>query len=249
MSSLTNTTTAQDIAQIEADIAAAQILQSGVTIGKDGEILGTNAEIQAELAKRKKLFKLENAKEALLHPEPPEPEEQALEDAPSTPRNAAKTLSLLGYGIRGAGSQMGRYTGSLPMPGSIWTPFFLLLFTWIMLIPVNGHTRFGWMWLTLTHNAFIGISGQNPDVNAPPIGAAILGLTSGNGGGSGPAPVGSGLGSGISGTGSGGVGFQPPFQLPSIPTQPTLPQGVTDNPSPTVTPLSVPYFSLGVIYE
>ena len=52
----------------------------------------------------------------------------------------------------------------LPVPGSIALPFLLLLLLWIVLIPVNGHTRLMWLWLTMLNQAaispVIGASGN-----------------------------------------------------------------------------------------
>lgn len=43
----------------------------------------------------------------------------------------------------------------LPTPGSMAVPLILLLLFFFLLIPINGHTRIVWLWLTLTGNAEI----------------------------------------------------------------------------------------------
>jgi hypothetical protein len=45
---------------------------------------------------------------------------------------------------------------NIPQPTSLLVPLVMLLVAFFLLIPVNGHTRFVWLWLTLTGNASIG---------------------------------------------------------------------------------------------
>ena len=40
-------------------------------------------------------------------------------------------------------------------PGSIFLPVSILLVFWLLLLPVNGHTRIEWLWLALTGNAHL----------------------------------------------------------------------------------------------
>ena len=47
---------------------------------------------------------------------------------------------------------------ALPTPGSIAIPLILLLVFFFLLIPINGHTRFVWLWLVLSGNAEISPS-------------------------------------------------------------------------------------------
>lgn len=49
----------------------------------------------------------------------------------------------------------GRIEG-LSMPGGIMLPLGILLVLFLILIPVNGHTRLMWLWLAFTGNAQIG---------------------------------------------------------------------------------------------
>ena len=59
---------------------------------------------------------------------------------------------------------------NLPTPGSLAFPLIILLVFFFLLIPVNGHTRFVWLWLAMTGQAEIsgsspsGFAG-NPNVN------------------------------------------------------------------------------------
>lgn len=56
----------------------------------------------------------------------------------------------------------------IPTPGSIVFPLIVLGVFFFLLLPVNGHTRFVWLWLVLTGNAEIsnGASGDFGDQNS-----------------------------------------------------------------------------------
>ncbi len=78
--------------------------------------------------------------------------------------SANNVVDKTGQVWRGATAQLGR----IPTPGSIILPLIALLVFFFMLIPVNGHTRFVWLWLVLTGNADItggGASGNFGNTN------------------------------------------------------------------------------------
>ena len=56
-------------------------------------------------------------------------------------------------------NEVGAAIGSVPIPGSLLLPLTVLLLFFFALLPVNGHTRLMWLWLTLTGNAHL--SGEN----------------------------------------------------------------------------------------
>ena len=56
-------------------------------------------------------------------------------------------------GLRANSYRMNRRLGNIPTPGGVWVPIGLLLFFFLILIPVNGHTRIRWLW-----NVFVGSS-------------------------------------------------------------------------------------------
>lgn len=62
--------------------------------------------------------------------------------------------------VVGAGQALatGTYNGlsNAPIPGGIGVPLVILLVLFIVLLPVNGHTRLMWLWLSLTGQAEIG---------------------------------------------------------------------------------------------
>lgn len=43
----------------------------------------------------------------------------------------------------------------VPTPGTLATPFGILILLWLILIPYNGKPRIAWLWLALTGNAVI----------------------------------------------------------------------------------------------
>lgn len=96
--------------------------------------------------------------------------------------------------------------GSLPAPGTIIFPLAVLLVFFFLLIPVNGHTRFVWLWLVFSGNAEI----QNDNTGG---GGGDFGNTTDTSGG--------GIVSGNFGSpnntsgGSAGGSFLPTLPLPS----------------------------------
>lgn len=70
--------------------------------------------------------------------------------------------------VRGTGVTL----GNLPQPGSIVLPLVVLIVFFLLLIPVNGHTRFVWLWMVLSGNAVIGQSspGSGGDTATPDSG-------------------------------------------------------------------------------
>jgi hypothetical protein len=82
-------------------------------------------------------------------------EERAREDLFT--KTASDTTTAIGNIVKGTGVQIER----LPQPGSLVTPLVILLVFFFLLLPVNGHTRFVWIWLTLTGNAEIGDNNSN----------------------------------------------------------------------------------------
>jgi len=88
-------------------------------------------------------------------------EEQAREDLFA--KTASDTTTAISGIVKGTGVQIER----LPTPGSLVLPLVILLVFFFLLLPVNGHTRFVWIWLTLIGNAEIGDSGfaGNSNVN------------------------------------------------------------------------------------
>lgn len=92
----------------------------------------------------------------------------------------------------------GTTLGNLPQPGSIVLPLVVLIVFFLLLLPVNGHTRFVWLWMVLSGNAVIGQSSPN------------------SGGSTTPAPDSGGTGTGSTG-GTAPVVTTPSFTL-ALPT-------------------------------
>jgi hypothetical protein len=83
---------------------------------------------------------------------------------------------------------------SVPTPGSVMLPLLVLVVLFVMFLPVNGHTRFVWLWLVVTGNADIagastatgggGPSGVVVDTSTPvdtslPLLSTLAGVTTG----------------------------------------------------------------------
>lgn len=78
-------------------------------------------------------------------------EQQQAAQLSSLQTSATRTTQAVGSIFRGVGIRL----GSIPA-GSIVVPLAILLVFFLLLIPVNGHTRFVWLWMVLTGDAVIG---------------------------------------------------------------------------------------------
>lgn len=66
---------------------------------------------------------------------------------------AAQAATRAGNRVRSGASSTNKWLANVPTPGGIWVPFWILVFLFLILFPVNGHTRMMWFWLVLTNNA------------------------------------------------------------------------------------------------
>ena len=103
-----------------------------------------------------------------------------------------KTAAALRRVVKGTGVRL----ASLPTPGSIVLPLVVLLAFFFLLLPVNGHTRFMWLWLVVTGNADIGQGSGASDTKGS--------------GTAGPASPPDTIGSGDTGTGTTAPPVTPP---------------------------------------
>lgn len=58
--------------------------------------------------------------------------------------------------LKQQGTALNRFLAAIPTPGDIWTPFFILLILFLIIIPVKGHSRLYWLWLVIVGHAHIG---------------------------------------------------------------------------------------------
>lgn len=65
--------------------------------------------------------------------------------------SASQTVNAASRIVKGTGVKL----AALPTPGSIVLPLVVLAIFFLLLLPVNGQTRFMWLWLTITGNAHI----------------------------------------------------------------------------------------------
>lgn len=78
-------------------------------------------------------------------------------------KSASQTVNAASSIIKGTGVRI----ESLPTPGSIVLPLVILIVFFLLLLPVNGHTRLVWIWLVLTGNADISNDGQGSGSSTP----------------------------------------------------------------------------------
>ncbi len=84
---------------------------------------------------------------------------EGVQDTVASGREVVRTNAL----------RLGNAVGAIPIPGDLIVPLALLLLFFFALIPIGGHTRLMWLWLTLTGNA--QISGTGGGTTTPVVGA------------------------------------------------------------------------------
>lgn len=84
------------------------------------------------------------------------------EEANAFERIAQSTTQAISSIWKGAQVRL----SGLPTPGSLMLPLIVWLILFFLLVPVNGHTRFTWLWLTLTNNAAIQPGASSSDTSA-----------------------------------------------------------------------------------
>ena len=99
--------------------------------------------------------------------------------------------------LRQQGQQLNRRLGGIATPGDVWTPFFILLALFLIMIPVNGHSRLLWLWLVILGGAHV----STPYASQQQVFEGAAGAT-GNNSTNFYGPISSG---GVSGNGSGGT--------------------------------------------
>lgn len=178
---------AADMAKLENQILMAKLIQSGAYIDKNGQLVGSPAQLQKELDKQNRLNELEDKKRGLLEPglapEPPELEEDE-ETAPGGInrtvrqgyRQAAIALRGASLGLNRFGKRLNTRLGRVPTPGGMWVPIVIVLVLWLAIIPVNGHTRMKWLWMVYMGDAALSLTNQTPQApssaptsSSPPI--------------------------------------------------------------------------------
>jgi len=91
-----------------------------------------------------------------------EREQREQEEKDAFVKSANATVAAMKSIVRGTNVGLSR----LPLPGGLLFPFVILLVFFLLLIQVNGHTRFSWLWLTLSGNASI-------EPGTPPTGTPV----------------------------------------------------------------------------
>ena len=77
---------------------------------------------------------------------------------------------------RGIIKNTGVHLSAIPTPKGLVLPLLVLIICFLLLIPVNGHTRLVWIWLVLTGNAEItgSTNGKTSDTSPDSTGTTTL---------------------------------------------------------------------------
>ena len=107
---------------------------------------------------------------------------------------AAREATLIGQAEKllnsgkSSASAAGVKLSNIPTPGDLTVPLVLLVVFFFILITYNGNTRFQWLWLVLTGNAYVTTSApNNQGSSTPPASSGIINPGT-QGGGKGPLP-------------------------------------------------------------
>jgi len=164
------------------ELTQPKILAEGHAATEQARAEARERQSRETLAQVKEAERIRKAQEGLLGKEEAE---RLLEQQR---REEERTRTLLGIAdrvVRSAkdrGSNVGARIASLPTPGSFWTPLIILLVLFFILIRYNGHTRFEWIWLTLTNNAYISYASA-PGTSGPAFPVPATTNTTGQAGG------------------------------------------------------------------
>ena len=160
------------IADIQKQIANAELVKTQNFYGPPGRVI-TNPVIsvdgtqitEQEANDRINVLKAEEKEDSIT-------DEVARQAKIAQTRMVQGALSF-GNGIRQRAKQSNRFLGNIPTPGDVWVPLWILLFIFMILIPVNGHTRLYWLWLVIVGHAELTEEynyQQNPNQIFPGIG-------------------------------------------------------------------------------
>lgn len=173
---------AADMAKLDNQILMARLIQSGAYVDKNGQLVGSPAQLQKELDKQNRLNELEDKRRGLLDPGlAPEPDEEDTGDGEVAPGSIGRTVrqgwrrAALGMRVAGAttrhlGRRWNQRLARVPTPGGMWVPIVLLLVLWLAIIPENGHTRLRWLWMVYMGDAQVTVSDQTKNTGPPSFG-------------------------------------------------------------------------------
>lgn len=157
------------IANIQAELDT-PLTSNGASSNGNGSVLeprpAPNVDAPTPLTKEDEKQKKEAAKAQS------EEEKRVADIEAARQQQQQKVQGLAGATLQQAGN-IWRNTkvrlGDVPTPGSILLPLAILLLGFFILIPVNGHSRFVWLWLALSGNAQIGLrsSPDSPGASSP----------------------------------------------------------------------------------
>lgn len=88
-------------------------------------------------------------------------------------------LGITKNAVQNNAKSVNSWLANIPTPGDVWTPFFILLALFLIIIPVKGHTRLMWLWLVIIGHAHIGSPFVSQNSQAQEEFQAIAGSSSG----------------------------------------------------------------------
>lgn len=127
------------IAEIDSQIAQVELLKA------QGQSATTPEE---QIQRQQDILK---AQKGILKAE--ESEETVYTKAAIAARKQAASIKL-------TGGKLNQWAANIPTPGTYWTPLIILLFLYLILFSVNGHSRMGWFGLVLTGNAELATTSE-----------------------------------------------------------------------------------------
>lgn len=161
----------RDMTVIEAAIQQPQTTESTPAPQPDASMLPTGTPITDSVVplKKKRTPRTKKPKEGQQPEEkpseeensqqPPTPNPEPLQEQQQT-QAALSTMQQAINSARGIIRNAGVRLENIPTPGSIALPLILLLVFFFFLVPVNGHTRFTWLWLVISGDASTAIGGN-----------------------------------------------------------------------------------------
>ena len=133
----------------------AQIAANTATPDEDAVTPGTPDEDELDAAAGASPSPIEKVKEGTEKSQEDDEEKDEDEEADDTLEQAKDQLQASASRIHAFFSDAWSSLNRVPIPGDIFVPISILLFFWLLILPVNGHTRASWLFLALTGNAHI----------------------------------------------------------------------------------------------
>lgn len=160
----------RDMSVIEAALQPNETTPTVSAPQPNTDMLPVSTPITDTVAPKKRRTRTKKTKEEVQTEA--KPDEEGQNNQPPTPapapnsapsqdpqtQTALNAVQLAINSARGIMRNIGVRLENIPTPGSIALPLILLLVFFFLLIPVNGHTRFTWLWLVVSGDASTAIA-------------------------------------------------------------------------------------------